>query len=82
MHVTPICESGQKANLSNCRLISILSVFKYYYNVICLLEITQHGNLIFNIMETCYRNIDECELNVSILLDLEKAFDKIHHDIL
>ncbi len=35
-----------------------------------------------NIMETWYQNFDERKLNVSILLDLRKAFDTVDHDIL
>ena len=35
-----------------------------------------------NITETWYKNIDERKLNVSIFLDLKKAFDTVDHDIL
>ena len=35
-----------------------------------------------NITETWYKNIDERKLNVSVFLDLKKAFDTVDHDIL
>ena len=35
-----------------------------------------------NIMETWFKNIDACKLNVSVFFDLEKAFDTVDHDIL
>ena len=35
-----------------------------------------------NITETWYKNIDERKLNVSIFLDLKKAYDTVDHDIL
>ena len=34
-----------------------------------------------NITETWYKNIDERKLNVSVFLDLKKAFDTVDHDI-
>ena len=35
-----------------------------------------------NIRENWYKNVDERKLNVSIFLDLKKAFDTVDHDIL
>ena len=35
-----------------------------------------------NITETWYKNIDERKLNVSVFLDLKKAFDTVDHGIL
>ena len=38
--------------------------------------------LMLNITDNWYKHIDERKLNVSIFLDLKKAFDKVDHDIL
>ena len=55
-----------------------------------LLSHTQHGfrphlsteTALLKITEAIYQNIDEKNISLLILLDLSKAFDSVHHNIL
>ena len=38
--------------------------------------------LLMNVTDTRYKNIDEKKINISLFLDLSKAFDTINHEIL
>ena len=92
--ITPIYKSGQKLDLCNYRPISLLSVLSKLFGKIVHDQVSmfmkEHGfrqlhNTVTSLTGlTClwFSNIDRKKVNISVFLDLKKAFDTVDHDLL